>query len=365
MPVRSYGHNYLDKTTSLQISLSDGISSTQRSPIEWYLDESLFSSSKLTVSLKSTKRKHVSELIPYTVSLPIVDCSESFTFQVDSLDNLCVEFEIYPTFGSKAIAKGVAGPKLFDDVCTRTHQGIFTVPLLDPRLQSIGHLSFEFTVIKPFIGVQFDIHSRIETYWKSTQTITGTKIRAQSQHLQHLVTESSLSGQYVWIPVQITKDNVAYVCPTWQLPTALLELLPNQVKAIELEHICASVRSRELVLSALKNVKTTNDVQRIVGNSYLPLAEFLSNLDSAYKLHLQILLPTLAEQRFLGVDISTNVNTIIDTILSTVFAEADALKKSVESINPSETRSIFFSSSHPTLCTALNWKQPNCKFAVR
>lgn len=357
--MRSYGHNYLDKTTFLQITLHDSTSSNRNAPVEWYLDESLFSSSKLTISLKSTKSRHISELIPYTVSLPILDDSESVTFQVDSLDNLCLELEVYPTFGSKVIAKGVAPPSLFES--TRrfcSGKGVCIIPLLDPRLQTIGQVSFDFTVIKPFVGVQFDIHSRIETYWKSTQAIAGPKSKTQAQIQQHLVTESSLSGQYIWVPIQVTKDNVAYVCPTWRLPTPLLHLAVHEVSAKELENICATARSRESVIQQCQSVQDVHDVQDIISNSYIPLAELLSLLNPDIHLHLQILLPTIAEQRYLGVNIGTDVNSFIDTILANVFSHVDELKSRTV---VTTARSIIFSSSNPTLCTALNWKQPNCK----
>lgn len=233
------------------------------------------------------------------------------------------------------------------------------MPLLDPRLQSIGQVSFEFTIIKPFSGVQYDIHSRIETYWKSTQTISGGKTKqAQSTEQQHLVTESSLSGQYVWVPIQVTKDHVAFVCPTWRLPTSLMELFACEVNAPQLEKICDLARSKEQIVKQMREVKSVEDVQRLISTSYVPLSQFLALLGPQYKLHLQIILPTVTEQAYLGISLAADVNTIIDTILSTVFAHADDLKGREGCESP---RSIFFSSSNSTLCTALNWKQPNCK----
>ena len=355
MPVRSYGHNYLDKTTFLQITLAHG--SKSASPVEWFLDDTLFSSSKLTVSLKSTKRRNVSELIPHTISLPIMDDTESFTFQVDSLESLCLEFEIYPTFGSKVIAKGVASQNLFTKTGSAlTNGGICVIPLLDPRLQSIGQISFEYSIVEPFAGVQFDIHSRIETYWKSTQTISGNKTKLQAQ--QHLVTESSLSGHYIWLPIQVTKDNIAVVCSTWMLPTKLARLAINEVNASELEAICHTKESIDTLVKSLQQSSDVREVQQLVASSNIPLSRFLALIHPRFKLHLQILLPTISEQTALGIHVTANINTTIDAILSIVFAHADNLKRATES---GSSRSVFFSSGNTTVCTALNWKQPNCE----
>lgn len=353
LPVRSYGHNYLDKMIFVQITLTDAHNTGKGSPVEWYLDETLFSSSKLTVSLKSTNRKHTSELIPHTVSLPILDDSESFTFQVDTLDSLSLELEIYPTFGSKVIAKGVAAPEVFDDVRrSRANGGRVVVPLLDPRLQCIGKVSFEYTIIRPFSGIQFDIHSRIETYWKSTQTIAVGAVGAQ-----HLVTESSLSGDYVWVPVQVCRDNVAFVCPAWYVPVPSIKLGAMEIDSVALESIPAIAEHKETLQRDLTDAKSAAELQVLIKQSFIRLSEFLSLIRGNIKLHLQIIQPTVSEQQYLKIRTVTDENTIVDTILSTVFGHAEEMKLSHEDKQP---RSILFSSSNTTLCTALNWKQPNC-----
>lgn len=368
----------------MQISLTNSSkveTVPKTSPVQWYLDETLFSSSKLTVSLKSTQRRHISELIPHTVSLPIIDNSESFSFQVDSLDHLCLEFEIYPTFGSKVIAKGVAPPNFFSELATGRANGTYVIPLLDPRLQSIGQVSFEYTIIRPFSGVQFDIHSRIETYWKSTQTIAGNKVKnqnamsglvppglSQQQHLhqqqqmqaqqQHLITDSSLSGEYIWTPIQVTRDNVAFVAPTWRVPSSLISLTTGELDAQEFEQICDLIKPKQSIVDALRHANSPREVQHVVESSYIRLSDFLEALDVRHRLHLQILLPTYSEQKYLGIRTTPDVNIITDTVLSTVFSHAEKVKARAEF---AATRSLFFSSGNSIMCTALNWKQPNCK----
>lgn len=299
----------------------------------------------------------MTELIPYAVSLPILDESESFTFQVDDIKNLCLEFEVYPTFGSKIIAKGVTPPNLFENTASaRINGSTCVVPLLDPRLQCIGQISFEFMTINPFSGLQFDIHSRIDTYWKSTQAIAGSRAGAQSQQ-HHLVTESSLAGQYLWVPIQVSKDNVSFVAPTWRLPGSRIKLSICEMDAEDVEVLMRDFRNPAEFSASLSNVSDANGAHSLLSTSYIRLSEFLRLLQSSIQVHLQIIQPTASERQFLGIGVSSNLNAIIDSILSDVFTHAEELKTQ----DKTSTRSIFFSSSNSTMCTALNWKQPNCK----
>lgn len=50
------------------------------------------------------------------------------------------------------------------------------------------------------------------------------------------------------------------------------------------------------------------------------------------------------------------VNHFVDTVLHTVYAAGTQSRQ--------QSRKIIFSSLSPTVCTALNWKQPNCTLNV-
>src|SRR5450432_2688707 len=50
-----------------------------------------------------------------------------------------------------------------------------------------------------------------------------------------------------------------------------------------------------------------------------------------------------------------NINSFVDSILAVVFDNA----RQIRNKSPDSMRSIVFSSYNPTVCTALNWKQPN------
>ena len=67
--------------------------------------------------------------------------------------------------------------------------------------------------------------------------------------------------------------------------------------------------------------------------------------------NLELKYPTLSERTYLRLTNCVEVNKFVDTILQTVYDSSSA----------THHRSFMFSSFNPVLCSALNWKQPNCK----
>lgn len=262
IPFRIYGHSYLDRKYQVQISL-------RQPPIRLY-DNTQISSLKLIISSKPD-----TGMIPHSVILPLVDDREVFSFQVDKLDDFLLEFDIYATFGSKVLGRGVALPETFSEANFKINEGHRTVPLLDGHLKVVGELSYDYSVVKPFRGVQLEIGGRIETYWKSTNTIlpsttasaaaspnsasihtpeppapvqqftattalnmtpttsasagnvvttTNAAVAAGSSSLPSFITASSLSGDYIRAVVQLTKDLVPVVFANWLVPLEALDL---------------------------------------------------------------------------------------------------------------------------------------------
>ncbi|CAG8751758.1 18159_t:CDS:2, partial [Racocetra fulgida] len=120
-------------------------------------------------------------IIPHNIILPLGDDREVFSFQTDTLNKFSLEFDIFPTFGSKVIGKGVALPHVFNFTSSRERRNHLVIegtggkcicPLFDTHLKVVGELSFEFAVVKPFQGVQLEIGGQVETYWKSTNTVS-------------------------------------------------------------------------------------------------------------------------------------------------------------------------------------------------
>jgi CDK inhibitor PHO81 len=71
--------------------------------------------------------------------------------------------------------------------------------------------------------------------------------------------------------------------------------------------------------------------------------------------NLQVLYPSTEEEKTLRLGPTVNINVFGDAILGVVFDHARALRERT----PDVMRSVVFSSYNPTVCTALNWKQPN------
>ncbi|GAA5801070.1 hypothetical protein HPULCUR_006512 [Helicostylum pulchrum] len=284
IPFRIYGHNYLDRKYQIQISL-------RQPPIRLY-DNAQISSLRLIISSKPD-----SGMIPHSVILPLVDDRDVFNFQVDKLDDFLLEFDILATFGSKVLGRGVALPQSFSLADFKIHEGHRTIPLLDGHLKVIGELSYDYSVINPFRGVQLEIGGRIETYWKSTNTVlpsatnsprgdnestptiapvntsnavssTGTVVAASSSissNVPSFITASSLSGDYVHVVIQLTKDLVPVVFANWMVPYEGLDLAVSDLTLDQFTRIGASI----LQHNQSSTFTNTDDVCSITGNSLI------------------------------------------------------------------------------------------------
>ncbi|KAG6897214.1 hypothetical protein C0992_003412 [Termitomyces sp. T32_za158] len=279
MPHRVYGHKYLDKSSLVQVTIghtahrSDNISGVRLhhrliSPV--FEDEYLLASTPLKLVMTSS---HNVNNAPYSVSLPQRDEDGVFAFQINSLDNLSLEFSIYPNFGTRTIGRAVALPALF---CNLKNNNAFTLPILDTRLHVVGEASkkklpslsstysltlakvdFEIKITTPFEGVTLDFGGDVETYWKSmtvppsiTQSDRPKRSRrskligsAQASPSAHAITNqgnqfltiSSLQGTYIYATVQVTKDLQPVIFSEWLLPGADFELGVSDVTLVQFE----------------------------------------------------------------------------------------------------------------------------------
>jgi CDK inhibitor PHO81 len=282
--------------------------------------------------------------------LPIQEDSRTVTFQIDNLDTFAIDFEIFPTFGSKVIAKTVAQPYLF--TAENSSAGSCCLPLFDPRLRSIGHIRFNFQVIKPYYGDPLEI-THFATYWKATSAF-------YSDH-NGLITGSSLSGDYVQLFVQLTKDRIPVLHPLFALDHHGIDI---PICTLTYKQIASIGQGRGVnclaVLESL-HAKTADDIAEIhqqLAASYLSLEEILNHLPLGIHVNLSILYPSIAEEQTLGMTSLADVNSFADSILTVVFDHARASRER----NPDFMRSVVFTSYNANICTALNWKQPNCKF---
>lgn len=139
MPHRVYGHNYLVHSHLVQISIGRSTKSDRDSGVRihhrlispFFKDEYLLATAPL--KLVMTAGPHVDS--PYTISLPQSSDEGTFAFQIGDLQELTLEFSVYPNFGTKTIGRAVALPSMFRNIENHQH---FTLPILDNRLHLIG-----------------------------------------------------------------------------------------------------------------------------------------------------------------------------------------------------------------------------------
>ncbi|WWC93120.1 uncharacterized protein L201_008087 [Kwoniella dendrophila CBS 6074] len=398
IPLRVYGHEFLANRCLIQLSLghpfSRPSSSSKAPPIKLYSRSgqdplNLWSSLKLVMTSKSDI-----SAVPHSVILPLADEREVFSFQVQSLERFTLELSLYPTFGSKVIGRAIVLPATFNDVTY--HKGI-VAPLLDHNLKTIGEVAFEVSCIKPFEGAQLEIGGRVETYWKSKVTPSQPTQDHAHQFQSHrplsvstsspslrppgvtsgstsnnnnesaLVTASSLSGEYVHIVIQVTKDGMPVIYPKIKLP---IENLDITVSDVTLEQFLNIAKSNNLLFSSKDNdnqqqqqqqqSRSTHEWSEILNKTMSTLNEILTILPNEIGLNLllQYLRPQTLKYENLNSQ-SIEINKWVNSILNTIYENGKKSNLTTAGTTGSSSRKIIFSSFQPEVATALNWKQPN------
>ncbi|KAI5458108.1 hypothetical protein BGZ63DRAFT_416545 [Mariannaea sp. PMI_226] len=333
IPLRRYGHNFLDTKTVVQINFGD----SDEQPLIFFQDGK-YPAARLTISSK------VSDLIPKNIILPFQEDTRIVSFQVDNLDNFSLDLDVFPTYGAKVIAKTVVLASTFKNL-----QGSSTccLPLFDPRLRAIGQISFKVQIIKPFKGKPLEI-TDFETYWKATSQF--------NQPTSAVVTGSSLSGDYVRLFVQYTSDGVPVLWPRWTISGGGLDIPVCRLSLEQFSAMTARSNSRA-DLANLRNKTADNkaEIYHILATAGITLQEALVLLNPGIHINLQILYPSPEDEQAFSLSPVCDANVFVDAILNIVFDHARAQRAQA----PDVVRSIVFSSFSPQLCTALNWKQPN------
>ncbi|KAJ1924418.1 phosphate system positive regulatory protein pho81 [Tieghemiomyces parasiticus] len=239
IPVRTYGHKYLDRKYHLQIAFGHPSQNPDRPPVRLRGYNTQVSTLRLEVAPKPG-----SGIIPQTLLLPLEEEQRVVSFQLPIYAPFSVEFSIFPSFGSKLMGKAVAlAPAFgFTEVVTpvtadtdrdapwrddtlplpalsssqvtgmgdgvggglsalsgtttatttrivasgRRSRGQVVCPLLDTHLRVMGEIAFEYALVKPLADVKLEIGGPVQTYWKATNT-------THPQHSTSSVLSSPLS----------------------------------------------------------------------------------------------------------------------------------------------------------------------------
>lgn len=337
IPVRRYGHNFLESKTYVVVNFGNlGYDAIQ------FYDNQKYPAARLTISSKS------SDLIPRNLLLPVPDDLKVVSFQIDDLDSFTMDFDVYPTFGAKVIARAVASSKVF--TCRISASGHWHLELLDPRLHAIGRISFNFQVVKPFNGVPLEI-THFATYWKTTSQLDTHQPSA-------LITGSSLSGDYARLFIQATSDGVIVLFPQWRVMHYGLEVPISSITYEQFAAISVAHGIQHEALATLGQATTMDipQIHQVLATSFLKLKDALELLPPNIHIELHVIYPSRAEEEQLKLGPTLNVNDFADALLGEVFEHARAVREKSDGF----TRSVVFSSFNADVCTALNWKQPNC-----
>ncbi|CAH7670007.1 hypothetical protein PPACK8108_LOCUS4678 [Phakopsora pachyrhizi] len=354
IPFRIYGHNYLDKKALVQLFLGHpNTARSARQPIQLYGQPEL-TSLKLVIS----NRSDLSSVVHSTI-LPLEYERESFAFHTDRVDQLTLEFELFPTFGTKIMGKAVGLPSNFEASC---NQKPYILPLMDKHLKVIGEVAFELNVVRPFPGVQLSFGGRVETYWKAmTNMHLNTTTTSESPQISPFgtpsmgngtnafVTASSLSGQYIQVTVQLTRDKVPVVYSKKTLKIQGFEIPVHEVTIDQF----LKLSQQTFMIASKENLDAIGWYQYFE-RSLLTLENVLKELPSCYGLELEIGDPWFGR---LG---HFEINELVDSILKTIYGSTSYSTRCDKQINSRlMRRRLVLSSSDPLVCTALNWKQPN------
>lgn len=343
IPLRRYGHNFLDTKTVVQINF--GADAEQ--PLVFFHDGK-YPAARLTISSKAA------DFIPKNIILPFTEDTRLVSFQVDNLDTFTLDFDVFPTYGAKVIAKTVALPNTFR--ASLSSSGSCCLPLFDPRLRAIGQISFTTQVIKPFQGKPLEI-TDFETYWKAT--------RQFDRHISSFVTGSSLVGNFVRLYVQQTKDGVAVLWPTRTVDMGAegMAVPLSWVTHAQFDQMAQISPSRKALAAGILSQPTElQEVHRLFASAGLTLAEALDILPPNINVNLHFIYQIAEDHAHPQPQESNSrgLNSFVDSVLGIVFDHARVQRaQSQQSGGSTAVRSVVFSSYSPSVCTALNWKQPN------
>lgn len=400
LPLRRYGHNFLEQKVLIELFFSGDAGS-----INLFNSDSGLKPGRITITSNNT------DIVPRNIILPTTDRKQDvancvFQTEVDLLNEFRVDFEIFPKFGTRLIAKTTALDFAQLD-SSSPEVNCILLPVFDLRLRNIGELKFKYQVIFPFAGTLLET-TKYDTYWKSstsfikqggqskfngtgglspnnflsppvngaknsTSAVANTKDETNgynsasgtpsmvSKSMSSFVTATSLSGEYLRIKVCLLSDGTPVVCPHWSIAIAEnIELfLPNLTLA-QLTSMTTSLFDYDKVMNDLSKMtlKEIAHIKKLLNIIFLPLDVFLNILSVEIRLSIELVFPSLYELNnipFAG-NIQLNLNKFIDLTLNMVFNHVRSLKSH---LHLGANRPMIFVSSNSIVCKILNWKQPN------
>ncbi|KAI0285103.1 hypothetical protein BGY98DRAFT_930604 [Russula aff. rugulosa BPL654] len=371
MPHRVYGHNYLDRQCLIQVTIgnpaskSGSLTSTGQQSASVRLHPRFMNSASVDADatrLSSPILKLVmtsspsATSAPHTIPLPSSDEVHVLTLQTPSLDQLSLEFSLYPNFGTKTIGRAVALPSM---LASAHLTKVFTLPILDHRLHVIGEVSFEINIITPFDGVTLEIGGAVETYWKSLAVPHTAPAPVAKTATPRLSRARQLGSAQLGSPTgsPITVSSKAQPITI----SSIADVTLAQFEAL------ARRKGRELRANSTSGgvtPSTPSEWHSLIRRSMVSLENVLKTIPASMGLCLELAYPiTSCSESRDSMDSAPfrhqlPLNSFIDSILRTVY-HASAPAPPPPTDPHGARRQIIFTSSSPDACAAVNWKQPN------
>lgn len=336
IPLRKYGHNFLEKKIFVKLVMKHGNAS-----IQLQKDDEMILSCPGRITLTS----NLADIVPRNIILPIADEEErDVVFQIDSLEAFSIDFEVFPASGTRMIAKTTAMPTTFNSKLTNGMSSI-SLPLFDSRLTNVGTLSFDYQVIMPYIGRSLEV-TKYEPYWKST---IGADVDLSKDGHQ-IITSSSLSGSFVSVLVRPLKDGTLVVASLPYVTVNNVKLFINDLTREQIEQLTSHQ------ISEIPTISDEESLKRVLASTILAFDSLLNAIPLWIQLDIQVCFPTTLEMDAVPVNISPflDINQFIDQILLSTFEHVRKLRHSGQALRP-----VVFSSCNWQACTILNWKQPS------
>ncbi|QRW19188.1 ankyrin repeats [Rhizoctonia solani] len=353
MPFRVYGHNYLDQNHLVQIALGcpwtlhdshvlHPVAGVQLVPRLQGISSKALPQSNPSLKLVATSNFSATDP-SFNVVLPLSDDQDIFSLQVKGLQNLTLEFSVYPSFGSKAIGRAVALSHSFTEL---QGTGMIILPILDHRLHLIGQVSFDVCIITPFSSAGFDLSSKFETYWKSSTAPLNsvTTPARQPASRQGFAAGANSANASPALNVTVTRDLVPVVFSRKWLPVHGFDLSIGVVTYAQFKSLSQG--------DTLKGDPTsTSEWHFSLSSGFYSLEHALTVLPLTLGACIELAWSPGSDRRP-----KQDLNAIVDSVLRTVYAVS---RPSRTSDLQSSRRKLVLTSFCPSVCTALNWKQPN------
>ena len=407
IPLKKYGHNYLIQKISVKLIFERNGKCIDLNPA----DETIVvpDAGRMTVIsnypdnlprnviLHDSMGGNGSNYLGKFEEDNIFEGSNEVVFQVDTLKDLLVDFEIYPEFGTRLISKTTCMPFLFEKV-NKNQQDEIVLPLFDLKLNNIGNIKFKCQIIFPYSGRPLQI-DKYEPYWKSTinnnnsssnnnnnwsgnggnssniittsnfDTLTSNDFMSFvpdnslmkseivgnnniNTHVPHYITSSSIYGSFTKIKIHCLEDGTLVTSPECFVEFNGVKFLFSSLSKSQLNVLLKDGLSNIIA----EDLDTEAKLINVVNTRTLLFADLLQLIPYNLQLIIQVCYPTDNERDLVVKDISSkiNLNKYIDRILYTVFEHERTLRHTFGIL-----RSIIFSSCNWQVCSILNWKQPN------